>query len=290
MQASVEGFTPSTSPAWRAWPGALADVWDVSGFAGAHGEYVSSYPRLFVVLEQTSPGTIEIAEKRRPTSSATQGRLSYIPAGMRTFSFAGEQTRLRHLDLHFDADLPLHRLAGVVDKQRLHTPRLMFDDRRLLALTTLLADECTGAGLHDLFGESLVSAILVALFGVERKPPDGRGGLSPRRLRMARDYLEANCLRTLRLGEIADKLELSQSYFCSAFRASTGYTPHQWLMRARIERVKVLLEDTGSRLSDVASVAGFSDQAHMTRVFKQYVGVTPAAWLQQHGGKASDDR
>ena len=290
MQASVEGFAPSTVPAWRAWPGVMADVWDVDGFAGARGEYVSSHPRLFVVLEQTSPGTIEIATERRQLSTGPQGRLSYIPAGMRTFSFVGEQTHLRHLDLHFDIDLPLNRLADAIDNDRLETPRLMFDHPRLLTLATLMAQECTGPGLHDLYGESLVTAMLVELFDVGRTRRDERGGLSPRRLRMAQEYLEDNCLRTIRLGEIAGKLGLSQSYFCTAFRASSGFTPHQWLMRARIDRVKSLLKDSGSRLSDVASVAGFSDQAHMTRVFKQYVGVTPAAWLQHHGGKPSTDR
>lgn len=290
MQASIEGFAPSAGPAWRRWQGVMADVWDVDGQSGACGEYVSAHPRLFVVLDESRTSAIQISTDSGLNPTLAQGRLSYIPAGVRTFSFVGEQSHLRHLDLHFDVDLPLHRLADGIDDDKLATPRLMFEHPRLLALAMLMAEECTGPGLHDLYGESLVTAMLVELFEVGRIRRDSRGQLSPRRLRQARDYLEANCLRTIRLQELAELLDLSQSYFCSAFRASTGFTPHQWLMRARIERVKLMLNDSGSRLSEVANVAGFSDQAHMTRVFKQYVGLTPAAWLQHHGGKADGGR
>lgn len=290
MQAIVEGFAPTAMPAWRTWPSVLADVWDVDGYAGARGEYVSSHPRLFVVLEQTSSGTFELASQRQQGAPKASGALSYIPAGMQTYSFVGEQTRLRHLDLHFHVDLPAKRLGEVVDKRKINTPRLMFDHPRLLALATLLAEECTGSGLHDLYGESLVTAMVVELFGAGRNQPEALGGLSSVRLRTAKDYLEANCFRTGQLGEIADALGLSQSYFCSAFRISTGLTPHQWLMRTRIEKVKALLAEPHSRLSEVAGIAGFSDQAHMTRVFKQYVGATPAAWLQQLRGNTLLDQ
>ena len=73
---------------------------------------------------------------------------------------------------------------------------------------------------------------------------------------------------------------LSPSYFNSAFKASTGVTPHQWQVQARVEWVKARLHEQASSLSEIATAAGFADQAHMTRVFKQYAGLTPAAWLR----------
>jgi AraC-like DNA-binding protein len=290
MQAITDGFAPVAGPAWRSWEGVMADVWDVDGLAGARGEYVSAHPRLFVVLDQDSHGAIQITPKDRTNAAPAQGRLSFIPAGMRTYSFVGEQTHLRHLDLHFDVDLPRGRLGDTIDIDKLNEPRLMFDQPRLLALASLMADECTGPGLHDLYGDSLVTAMLVELFEVGRVRHDKRGQLSPRRLRQAREFLEDNCLKPIRLQDLADLLDLSQSYLCSAFRVSTGVTPHQWLMRARIDRVKLMLKAPESRLSEVANATGFADQAHMTRVFKQYVGQTPAAWMRNHGGNPQGDR
>jgi AraC family transcriptional regulator len=159
-----------------------------------------------------------------------------------------------------------------------HAPQLMFDNARILALAQLLADECVRPGLHDLYGESLATAIAIELFGVGRRPQETRGRLSPRRLRMTTEYLEQNCLVAVRLPDVAALAGLSPSYFCSAFKASTGVTPHQWHMQARLAQVKNLLRASGGSLSEIANATGFADQAHMTRVFKQYSGVTPAAW------------
>ena len=99
---------------------------------------------------------------------------------------------------------------------------------------------------------------------------------------MATSYIEDECARNIRLQELAELVGLSESYFSHAFKASTGLAPHQWHTNARIRRVQTLLKKTDAPLTSVASAAGFSDQAHLTRVFKRAVGTTPAVWrLQQ---------
>jgi AraC family transcriptional regulator len=282
MQSIVEGFSPSSGPNWRSWDGMLADVWEVEGVSGARGEYVSPHPRLFVVLDESAAGSIQLSDVPGAPSRRT-GTLSYIPAGTRTWSFVARQVQLRHLDLHLDAAQLKTRFGGPIDEKLLQTPRLMFDDARLHTLAQLLAAECSGPGLHDLYGESLAMAMVIHLFGIGRQQEDMRGRLSPRRLRMATQYLSDNALSTVRLQDVAALVGLSTSYFCSAFKASTGQTPHQWQMQRRIERVKELLHSSETSLSDIAAMAGFADQAHMTRVFKQYSGLTPVAWLRQVG-------
>ena len=47
-----------------------------------------------------------------------------------------------------------------------------------------------------------------------------------------------------------------------------------------MRRVQALLRQPGSSLPAIASATGFSDQAHLTRMFKKIVGITPAAWLR----------
>lgn len=280
MHSLVEGFSPDRLPSWRSWDGMLADVWQVSGASGAHGEYVSPHARLFVVLDETVPRSLQLTLNPQE-APATSGRLSYIPPGVRTWSSLGETVGIRHLDLHVDLNYFAKRLGLPVDTPAAVTPRMMFDNDRIQALAQLLADECTGPGLHNLYGESIATALFVELFKLERQTPDTRGQLSPRRLRIATRYLEEHCLTTVRLQDLAELVALSPSYFNSAFKASTGSTPLQWQLRARIKWVEArMLEQAGS-LSEIASAAGFADQAHMTRVFKQYAGVTPAAWLRR---------
>jgi AraC family transcriptional regulator len=70
------------------------------------------------------------------------------------------------------------------------------------------------------------------------------------------------------------------------FRAATGKTPHQYLTERRIERAKsMLLEAKKISLIDVAAQCGFSSQSHLTRVFRERVGVTPSEFKRKAGFK-----
>jgi transcriptional regulator GlxA family with amidase domain len=53
-------------------------------------------------------------------------------------------------------------------------------------------------------------------------------------------------------------------------------------MRARMRKVEHLLADPGLPLPQVAVAAGFADQAHFTRTFRRFCGLTPAAWRRAH--------
>lgn len=282
MHSVVEGFAPSGGPKWRSWNGMLADVWEVTGAAGASGEYVSPHARLFVVLEADRPGAIALSD-RRDGPAATAGRLSYVPPGLRTWSLSPQQAQLRHLDLHVDLVHLGQRLGLSAGDERFLVPRLMFENERIQALAGLLAEECAVGERHDLYGEGIATAILVELFGIAPSVEEARGSLSPRRLRLATQFLAERCFDTIRLEEIAALVGLSPSYFSAAFKASTGLTPHQWQMQERITRVKGLLASRKASISEVAAACGFADQAHLTRVFKRHSGLTPAAWLRASG-------
>jgi AraC family transcriptional regulator len=105
-----------------------------------------------------------------------------------------------------------------------------------------------------------------------------RGGLAPWQERRAREILLANIKRGVALKEVARACDLSVSYFSHAFRHTLGMAPYKWLIEQRVVLSKEKLRDDGLSLSDVAAECGFSDQSHLTRVFRQTVGVSPGAW------------
>jgi AraC family transcriptional regulator len=84
------------------------------------------------------------------------------------------------------------------------------------------------------------------------------------------------------VAELARECGLSSGYFSRAFRLTTGITPHQWLIRKRVERARQLLLGNGLRLVDIALVCGFVDQSHFTRVFTRFEGESPGKWRQRH--------
>lgn len=89
---------------------------------------------------------------------------------------------------------------------------------------------------------------------------------------LARRYAE-----DLTLQELAAEAELSCYHLIRAFHHATGLTPHAYLVNQRIEAAKERLR-RGENLGAIAAATGFSDQAHLTRVFKARVGVTPGAY------------
>jgi AraC-like DNA-binding protein len=271
----------------QTWNGVVADVWDAACAPGAGGAYVADCPRLFIVLDRTVRAEARGPEfdlRLRPQRETPTGRgsptpISYIPAGLELWAQTSTIETIRHLDLYFDAAGLSQRLGEDIDLDQAANPHLLVSDPRMMGLARLIAEECDNPDpLHQLYGDGLSLALLIGFLKLGRKPAQRRGKLSEKQLARVVGYIEENCLRPVRLQELAQLTDLSQSYFSHAFKASTGVAPHQWQVRARIERVKAMLAGGKLSLADIASIAGFSDQSHLTRVFRKHTGETPAIW------------
>jgi AraC-like DNA-binding protein len=108
------------------------------------------------------------------------------------------------------------------------------------------------------------------------RPP--KGGLAAWQEKRSREMIATNLAGTMPLREIAEACGLSVSHFSRAFRKSTGLAPHAWLLQARVEAAKVLLQKRETSLSMIATACGFADQSHFSRVFTRRVGLSPGAW------------
>ncbi|MCW0236283.1 MAG: AraC family transcriptional regulator [Ferrovibrio sp.] len=105
-----------------------------------------------------------------------------------------------------------------------------------------------------------------------------KGGLTQRQLKRVCDYIDANLDGATTLQTLATECGLSSSHFARAFRHSTGMSPHQWLLRRRVETAKALMQVHTLTLAEVAVTSGFTDASHLSRVFKAVTGVNPGAW------------
>jgi AraC family transcriptional regulator len=104
-----------------------------------------------------------------------------------------------------------------------------------------------------------------------------RPGLTARQLAVARDVMEARLAEPMPLADLAAAVSLSVSQFSRQFKASTGETPHRFLMRLRAEAACRLLRSTAMPIPEVATRCGFSHQEHLTRVLRAQLSITPAA-------------
>jgi AraC-like DNA-binding protein len=107
--------------------------------------------------------------------------------------------------------------------------------------------------------------------------PHNRGGLSPKTLRRVQDHIAINLGQKITNQALAQVAKLSPSHFARAFKDSQGVAPHRYILECRVKRTQELLA-TDLPLSEIAVEVGFSDQSHLTRWFREFVGVTPGSY------------
>jgi RpiB/LacA/LacB family sugar-phosphate isomerase len=122
--------------------------------------------------------------------------------------------------------------------------------------------------------------IAVAYLGATLAPVEIVGGLPPRRLQKVLEHVRENIEKDLSVADMAEVVGMSQYYFSKLFKLSTGTTPHQYVMRQRVERAQEMLREGRSPLVDIASQVGFETQSHFTSVFRRLVGITPKRYRE----------
>jgi AraC family transcriptional regulator len=104
------------------------------------------------------------------------------------------------------------------------------------------------------------------------------GGLSSLQERRVRDRMLSDLTDDPGLAELATLCGLSRSHFVRAFKETTGFPPHRWLLMQRVARAKELLSHSGMPIAEIALECGFADHTHLTRVFSKATGIGPASW------------
>ena len=160
-----------------------------------------------------------------------------------------------------------------------------FANPRLSALVAAVhAEMVAGFPSGRLFLDSVEQAMAVALVNghaVRHRPVQlYRGGLGSARLRRIRELVHAKMEDDLSLDEMAQSVGLSTAHFARMFRKSTGQTPHQFVLRQRLERAKAMLRAPHARVLDVAVACGFKTQQHFAQVFRDVCGVSPTEYRQ----------
>jgi AraC-like DNA-binding protein len=118
-------------------------------------------------------------------------------------------------------------------------------------------------------------------------PPTNRGGLAPARANRICEYIESHLQENIALEVLAEIAQLSVHHFARAFRQSLGIPPHNYIVQRRVEHAQQLLRNTDLPLSEIAIVAGFTDQSHLARHFRTITGVSPS--LARHQFKTGPD-
>jgi len=149
-------------------------------------------------------------------------------------------------------------------------------DVRAGALAAAIAAEL--AEPDDLTPLALAGLSREVLATVARLSPVRPDSLRPFWLRRALDFVQVNLCSPLGLRQLASMCSVHPIYFARAFRAHTGESLGGYVRKLRVERAAAMLGGSGEAIAEIALSLGFSDQSHLTRVFRRVTGRTPGSY------------
>jgi AraC family transcriptional regulator len=191
---------------------------------------------------------------------------------------------VRHLQLGISDAALMASSDGAYGEVELHPSRKFADPRLSALVAAARAEMVAGFPSGRLFMDSVEQAMAVTLVeghAVRHRPVQiYRGGLGSARLRRIKELVHAKMGDDLSLDEMAQSIGLSTAHFARMFRKSTGETPHQFVLRQRVERAKAMLRVPDVRVLDVAVACGFTTQQHFAQVFRDVCGVSPTQYRQ----------
>lgn len=151
-------------------------------------------------------------------------------------------------------------------------------------IMALKAEMDAGYPSGRLYGETLGASLAVHLIGKHStkrpKLQNYNDGLPQHKLNQAIDYINAHLSQEIKLADLAQVVDISQFYFARLFKQSMGIAPYQYVIQRRIEQAKQLLKQSDLSISDISLRCGFAHQSHLSRHFRQLLGITPNAYRQ----------
>jgi AraC family transcriptional regulator len=165
------------------------------------------------------------------------------------------------------AGMPVHFLAKSLAKL-LETARRELDSDREAAKASLVA------------ASSILQSEIERSSGANGS---ARGGLAAWQIVRVRAYIDSNLHRTIHVQDLSAVARRSPAHFSRKFKLAVGESPHAYVVGRRLERACYLMMTSTEPLSEIALSAGFSDQAHLCRLFRQAFGQSPASWRRERG-------
>jgi AraC family transcriptional regulator len=251
-----------------------------------------------IYLSLVTRGTIQYYERSidGPWMSypIREGDWFLTPAGgepyvLRWKSLSSEP--LETLHLHLSADLFSRTAQQVMDRDPTHImvqERIGVRDPLLTHLGLSLqqelrhpAPEEMGALYAATAAQMLATHLLRHYTTTDMLIPEYSHKLSSRQMQQLTILILDQLNQNLSLEMLAQRVGFSPYHFARLFRQTTGESPHQFVLRKRLEVAARLLKETDLPLALVASEVGIPNQSHFTQAFKRRLGMTPLVYRQE---------
>lgn len=271
---------PVTFKRKAAWEGIRLEHYGLQ--AGEFPEHRHAEHVVMISLTDGAKGEIRTGSGSRINGTLHSGNVCVLPSGLA--HTARLESASEHLALFLDPSLLRRAASESFTSARFEVvERCKRSDDVISSIGMALLGELGSEGLSGrLYAESLANVLAVHLLRHYTAGGDElqrvTGGLSAQRLRRVMAFVSENFSNDVRLAELANVAGMSSFHFAREFKRTTGTTPHQYLIKFRVERAKALLAEAEMPLTEVGLNSGFSHQSHFTRLFRRLTGTTPLAY------------
>ena len=225
-----------------------------------------------IVLHRSGPVQTTFASGGHVTSRCIpKGSIFFLPAG-----------HACEVGLHGALDtLHIYLRANLVSVHNV-TPLLVERDVVIQHLAQAVEQAvCENVSNSDHFIDPIARALADRVSALSRSSEPWQvqtAGLPDYELRRLNDFIEDNLEGEITLAAMASACGIGTKSFVRAFAATTGKSPYQYVIAARVERAKRLIEQDQEGLAEIALRCGFSHQEHLTRAFRRLTGQTPGRY------------
>lgn len=236
-----------------------------------------------VAVQFGGDGVIECRHGRSALiGRAIRGTVTVIPEGVAgdwtgSARFDGAHVLLsaEHVRTVSDAIAPKHPARLM--------PCVATADRMLFQLAELI-EHCVGLAepATQLMLEQMLDAFCAQLVRAHSGAPENtrieprRSRLDSRQIARLDAYLREHLASPVTIDDLAGLVGLSRFYFCTAFRQTTGLTPHDHLTALRMERAgELLIGNRDCNIGEVGAAVGYHTASAFCAAFKRITGSTP---------------
>lgn len=205
-------------------------------------------------------------------------RMTFLPDGVRVEGWCEPIARSNAFSvLYFDQNWLFDELEVSPSRRTLH-PMVYFQSVALMNTMTKLARLALvrERAPQILMDSHVIAAGAELLKTVATDTGDGR--LTEAQLGEVRDFVDAQLADDISVADLAALTGLSLFHFARKFKTTIGVAPYRYVLEARVERAKALIQSSTLPLATIAEMTGFNSASHFSRTFAEIVGVSPGAF------------
>lgn len=156
--------------------------------------------------------------------------------------------------------------------------------------TGIALNRAVSTGAPNLYAESAAQFLAVHLLSMRRGLPEpsagarNPGAITDRRLRRVLEFMRHHYAENLTLAELAREAGVSRFHFVTLFKNACGATPHQYLIKLRMNAAAALLEDLDLSVKEIAFRCGYADKSRFSAAFRAHFSQAPAEYRKNHSG------